>query len=171
MKRLTLSTLLCIGAIGGISQVSDAFAPWMSTPASSETAQPYGKQIRYLSNPDTLQAAIQRLIEAGPRAVPTLVDAALTHRDVTTRGWAIHGLAAIESGDARATLEELAADADEDRLIRTWAWAALINQANDLDELSALATEAGGFQALERPISLRAVALAGMPKTPPRSST
>jgi len=160
MKRLTLTTLLCLGGLAGLSQVSDAFAPWMAAPATSNADQPYRADIEKLSNPDTSQAVIKRLVGEGQSAIPALVRAARTHDNMATRGWAIQGLSQIDAGPARAALQELATDADEDRLVRTWAWAALINDAADLDELSALSTEASGFAALERPISLRAVELA-----------
>jgi len=160
MKRLMLSSLFCLAAIGATTTMSGAFAPWMNGPATSDSDRPYDVDVEKLSNPKTSQAAIQALIKEGRSSIPVLVRTARTHDTIAVRGWAIHGLSRIDSGEARAALEELATDADEDRLVRTWAWAALVQEAQDLDELSALATQASGFTALERPISKRARALA-----------
>ena len=70
MKRLMLSSLFCLAAIGATTTMSGAFAPWMNGPATSDSDRPYDVDVEKLSNPKTSQAAIQALIKEGRSSIP-----------------------------------------------------------------------------------------------------
>ena len=155
MKRMILPAALCVVALVGLSHPSVSLAPWMTESPQSQTNEQSSVFIERLASSETSQEAIAMLIKGGDASVPDLSMAARTHDSMAVRGWAIHGLAGISSGKAHATLQELSRDSDAPMLTRTWAWAALIGEAQDLEELGALAKESRGFPALARPLRLR----------------
>jgi len=161
MKRTSFYALLGITVAGviTISSASNATGPWLAESFTVSSHTPVQRMINNLGNIDTSQAAVEQLVSRGDSVVPQLTVAAQTSTHMATRGWAIHCLSRIESGTATASLESLATDTEEDALVRTWAWAALIDRAGSLREIALISNQTSQFPALARPISLKATEL------------
>lgn len=115
------------------------------------------------------QGAVEALVKQGAAAVPGLQGLAVEGSDLTQRGWAIVALARIGTEPALKTLGGLPSDAKQPGLVRTWAAAALMRSAKNLQGLVALQPWVQQFPATRRTFSMRARSLAGEGKPDPES--
>lgn len=112
-----------------------------------------------LAHPETSGAALERLIKRGPAAAPYLLGEALEGSDLSRRGWAIAALAEIGGPEVQGRLDEMSRDAKLPALVRTWAAAARVKLAPDLNALRQLVPLTQALPAVGRPIALRLIAL------------
>jgi hypothetical protein len=132
------------------------------TPTNSARAnsdREIAQLIAQLADDKKASAALEKIVAMGEPAVQQLKGLALEKQDTVARGWAISGLAAIGGEDARAVLEQITQDGSESQLILTWAWAARIDSAKDMAELTQYANMINQYPALKRPLGKRVVAL------------
>ncbi len=122
----------------------------------TETPPTTDELIGDLENAETASAAIDELVRR--EATTALKEVALDAEDLSARGWAIHGL--VELGSGEQTLEQVQDDQDNPELVRIWAAAGRIALA-DAEELDQLRPLAWRWPELERPIELREAALRG----------
>jgi hypothetical protein len=101
--------------------------------------------------------AVKALVTAGEPAVPHLLGEAIEGKSVIKRGWAIVCLSEIGGKDVEKRLRELYSDTKQPSLVRTWAAAAVVYQAETTEELLALAPLIQQFPSLGRPIGMRLV--------------
>lgn len=128
--------------------------------AVDATPRTVGGLIANLGNEETSQSALAALIAIGPDAVGALEKEAASEGDTTSRGWALQALAQIDDDGAEDALARIHAN-ESDPLIRSWAAAARIQQADTLDELMALNGLQWEHSSLNRPFKMKAESLAG----------
>ena len=114
-----------------------------------------------LSDGKTAEPALAKLVEMGPTVIGGLQDLATHGTDIGARGWAIQGLSRIEDPAADTALQAILVDAQSPELVRTWAAAARVARAQNLDQVLALAPLASSFPALKRPIAQKVEAYQG----------
>jgi hypothetical protein len=117
-----------------------------------------------LADAEKSQAALDELVSRKEAAVGDLIGAAVEAKDLTTRGWAIVGLSRVGGKAAEKTVKKLTDDVKQPQLVRTWAAAAQIEMASDLETLVALAGLPQQFPAANRPYTMRITALAASAK-------
>ncbi|MBX2801586.1 MAG: hypothetical protein KTR31_28170 [Myxococcales bacterium] len=116
-----------------------------------------------LADPKRSAAALDELVRR--RDVKTLAQVAESSVDMSARGWAVVGLAKVGGNKAADALLELQSNASHPTLVRTWAAAARVGAAEDLDALRQLAQQRHSFPGLERPLRMQVEALAGSAST------
>ncbi len=126
------------------------------------THEQSGTMVERLSDPERSAAALDALVRE--RDVRTLSEIAESSVDVSARGWAVVGLAKVGGEDAERVLLRIEQDAAHPMLVRTWAAAARVNRADDLEEVRQLANLRYTFPGLDRPLRLRVEALIGTAK-------
>ncbi len=128
---------------------------------SSAVAQDNEKEILalidQLADAQKAEDTVDALVKQGEKAVPHLLGEALEGNSIIVRGWAIVCLGEIGGAEVNRRLVELHGDKQQSMLIRTWAAAAQVKQANSADELVKLAPLVSQFPALGRPIGMRLV--------------
>ena len=107
-----------------------------------------------LEDAATAATAIEELVSR--EAIAELSEVALEGADLSARGWAIHGL--VELGTGEQTFVQVQDDPANPELVRIWAAAGRIALA-DAEELDRLRPLARRWSELERPIELREAAL------------
>ncbi|MEM7205270.1 MAG: DUF2330 domain-containing protein [Planctomycetota bacterium] len=117
-----------------------------------------------LSEPERAAAAVETLVQRGAAAVPHLLGEATEGADLQGRGWALVCLARIGGERVDRGLATLH-DSEAPDLVRTWAAAARVQAAPDLDGVLALVPLVQRFPAAQRPLSLRLAATT--PSGPP----
>lgn len=109
-----------------------------------------------LRHEDTAREAVLEAQGLGRHGTGMLVDVALdADVDLVARGRAIVALSGVGGHDVDATLRGLHEDAAEPVLVRTWAAAARIQRAQDVDAVLALTQLQRSFPALARPIGMK----------------
>ena len=117
--------------------------------------------ISALASEETSAVALTALVEIGEPAVPMLEIEALRGKDITARGWSVQALSRIDADSAETSLQTIR-DTTDNALVRTWASAGLLQQADDIDELMARSSLQWENPALQRTFSLRARELGSM---------
>ena len=112
-----------------------------------------------LADPDRRSEALDQLVRN--QDVDTLSAIAQGSFELSARGWAVVGLSRIGGSRVDALLLDLQQTAQYPTLVRTWAAAARVQAASDLDELREMAALQNQFPGLDRPIRLRLDALMG----------
>lgn len=120
---------------------------------------PIRAEIDTLASPEHSQAACERLVKRGQEAVRHLLGEALEGNDLYKRGWSIVALGEIGGAEVEGRLGEMARDSKLPPLVRTWAAAAQVKLAPDINALRRLVPLASENPALGRPLSLRLIAL------------
>ncbi len=115
--------------------------------------------IQGLADADTRGVAMKALVAKGVRVLDPLLDEIVDGDDLVVKGWAIVALAEIGGPEVDAELSSLHSDARQPMLVRTWAAAARIDMATDVDGVMKLSNLASMFPALSRPIGLKLAAL------------
>ena len=126
----------------------------LAAPLSARAASPT-ELIAALSSKEQAPAALDQLVALKQDALPALGAAAEDGRDLTQRGWAIVGLRRVGGAQADQVLARIVEGAQQPALVRTWAAAARIDLAPDLDALLALAPLAQAYPATQRPMMKR----------------
>lgn len=98
-----------------------------------------------------------KLIEIGEPAVPHLVGEVMEGESIIVRGWCVVALSEIGGEEVMKRLAEIQADEKQPPLVRTWAAAAQVYQAESVDELVKLAPLVGTYPALGRPIGMKLI--------------
>jgi hypothetical protein len=135
MKKLTLALMLLWPAVAPAASLSELG--------------------QALSVKDQAQGALAQLVAQKAEAVPTLSAIAVDSHDVTARGWAIVGLSRIGGVAAEKPLIRILHDGQQPVLVRTWAAAARVEMAPDLDSVLELMPLAREFPAVRRPMTMR----------------
>jgi hypothetical protein len=140
-----------------------------STPALAETTD--GARLRALiaelDKADKANAALDALVAAKSEALPLLSTEAKQGRSLATRGWAIVGIARIGGSEADRELKSIFESEQKSNLVRSWALAARIDIAPDLDSMIALTTDNPNYPAsLTRPVTMRFPRLVAESKLP-----
>ena len=151
IRRLRSSgtaTLIVLVAATGIATTSHA--------AAQEKLDAIQSWIALLSTAEA-PAAIDSLAGIGPAAIDELAITAQT-ADLTTRGYAIAGIAAIGGGAAIETLDALRGDPDQPELARAWAFAGRIQVAETIEDIETL-VQAGIQPTHFRPVHQAVVAI------------
>lgn len=105
--------------------------------------------------------AVEALVKTGEPAVKYLLGEAIEGRDLASRGWAIVAMTEIGGPQVSKAMQALHGDGKQNMLIRTWAAASRIQQAETVDAVTQLAGLVGTFPAVGRPLSMRIVDAAG----------
>ena len=109
--------------------------------------------------PSDVDAAIDALVALDKQAIDPLFNEALFGEELSSRGWAIVCLSEIGGRKADKMLSALYNDREESELVRTWAAAARVAAAEDIEQLIRLADLSNELPPLSRPISERVKAL------------
>ena len=128
-----------------------------STVAAQDPA--YGDLLVALEQPARAADAVRELVARGRRTVPGLLHVAKGHEDLEARGWALVALGRIGGEGVDGSLAVLHDDARLPELVRTWAAAARIAAARDIDEVLARNALVQRFPAVKRPFGKRLAAL------------
>lgn len=163
---LTLLALLsACNPSGELMVDTGARPPTPAQPSLLTQAKPlklptgYAGLVESLAATESRDAAHAELVSRGDEAVHSLMQVAMDHPDLPTRGWAIQALGDIPGDQAGQALETLQY-ADVPTIVQAWAGAARIQRTTALFELLALADTAVAMPALQRPLELKAAALA-----------
>jgi hypothetical protein len=97
----------------------------------------------------------------GVQSVQTLKNTATSADNIVARGHAIQALAGLDAEPANGALRAIAADTDQVELVRTWAGAALVGRAQNIDEIVAIAPLTRSLPGLTTPLSARAKRIGG----------
>lgn len=108
--------------------------------------------------PDTVNATLTQddvdaLVRGGVRSLGELERQAGTGPE-TARGWSVVGIARIGGPQADGALERIHDDANQSPLVRSWAYSARLQMADELDQVLALAGRTGQFPGSDRPLEL-----------------
>jgi hypothetical protein len=144
MKKISLG-LLAIGALWPLA-------------ASAATIP---ELVSQLSVKDQAQDALAQLVAKKAEAIPALSTLAVEGHDVTARGWAIVGLSRIGGKEAEKPLLKITDSSSQPVLVRTWAAAARVEMAPDIDSVLDLLPMVRQFPAVNRPFTLRVTQFAG----------
>jgi hypothetical protein len=110
--------------------------------------------------------ALEQLVAMRDTAVPELLGCASKAGSLTRRGWCISALSRIGGTRVDAELKVLQ-ERDPDALVRTWAAAARVHVAPNLEAVLALAPLAAQYPAIQRPLSMRIMAEVGKTQSDP----
>jgi hypothetical protein len=175
MRRLLPLGLL---AVAGLALASGPLIPEVGDTPAPRSSTGLGEA--RLDDKDTAEAVTASLLAAGRPGTQRLVTLAM-EGDLPERGRAIVGLARAEHRLADEALARLRDAQGEPQLVRTWAYAASLQRATDMEDLQALVAMQSRFPGTERAVQLAVgPRLAGAPaellltllvNTPPLAST
>ncbi len=131
----------------------------LAAPAAAPSGPTTRALVQDLAVVEKSQAAVEALVTRGEAAVPELIGAAVEGSDLTSRGWAIVALGRIGGKQAEATILKLSEDPKQPPLVKTWAAAARIGLAADLDAIVKLVPLTAQMPSLGRPLSKRVEAI------------
>lgn len=126
--------------------------------ANAQRGQTLASMIEEFKDPGRAEQASTRIASAGPAAVDALLDEVVDSEDLRIRGWAIVTLAQIGGQAADKGLAAIHGSSTENNLVRTWAAAARVSMAADVEALLALQSLPQTFPAVARPFGTRAAA-------------
>jgi hypothetical protein len=149
--RSGMRTFIAIITLAGVLCVST-----LSVPAKDRVASLIGQ---LAGSTEEVADAIESLVARGGGAIEPLVAEAEGGEELTTRGWAIVCLSEIGGDAVDRQLAGIHNDSSQPALVRTWAAAARVNLARDVDELTTLAGLVYELPPLNRPIAKRVLAL------------
>jgi len=145
MNRLIVPGLLALALIIGTAAIGGSGS--MIPEVTGSTEQPsdrYG-EVLGLNDPKRATQTVDALLSRGQEGTEILARVATTESDLSMRGWAITGLARSRSKLAADTLEQLGKEDGVPPIVRSWAFAARVNRAEDLDTLIALSAQGGAY--------------------------
>lgn len=148
------SSSIFILAVGTTFLLGTAGTSWAETGESKRIEV----QVEKLSDDDKAPQAVSRLVEIGLDAIPFLLQKAQFGNSLTVRGWAIVALSRIQepSGYVTQQLKRIEGNTSNPELLRTWTAAAIIQRADNIDELGNRIDFLSQYPALVRPIKLKA---------------
>jgi hypothetical protein len=154
-RSVALVVLAALGAAVAFS--STAVAQEKGKAKKKATEKEILALIDDLEDPKKADGAVKALVALGDPAVPHLLGEAIEGKSVIKRGWCIVCLSEIGGKEMETRLKELYSDTKQPMLVRTWAAAAVVYQAETTEQLLALAPLIPQFPALGRPIGMRLV--------------
>jgi hypothetical protein len=148
-RWLSLAIIIFVGSL--LLRAATAAEP---SPVEKYTAENVPALLRELADPAKARQAVAALSSIGEPAAARVAVIAQRDESLARRGWAIAALGNIGGEEAKKVLHRLAADQRQAELIRIWANAALIKQAEP-GELDKLINRLDQHPALERPLAKR----------------
>jgi len=153
--------MLALIAVGGRSHRSRLAAVLLLALGGLVTATVGGAErsanlpvlVERLGNANLAEQTAEQITVLGEPAVPAMIASARS-QNLIQRGWAIVCLGRIGGDKAMSELKRLTASAEQSRLVRTWAAAAMVKAARSGDELNELAKLVDEFPAISRPLEI-----------------
>lgn len=133
------------------------FLVWMLAPATTFAADVQAL-IKNLDDPARAPSAHDELVGLRDAALPELIAGARSSGSLSRRGWCITALSKIGGARADDALRALHEKNDEEMLVRTWAVAARVHVAPNLEAILKLAPLSASFPAIQRPLGMRLLA-------------